>query len=85
MISKIVIKKSAQKELDSLPKGDQVRIVEAIRSLVSEEGDIKAIKNMIDTFRLRVGRYRVIFHADSERSLITIWRIAHRKVAYRNL
>lgn len=39
------------------------RLRKALRSLADEEGDIRALEAELDGFwRLRVGRYRVVFH-----------------------
>ena len=35
------------------------------------------------SYRLRVGDYRVIYQVDDEAKLVTVFRIAHRREAYR--
>jgi mRNA interferase RelE/StbE len=37
------------------------------------------------TMRLRVGDYRVIYHVEDQRVVVTVVRVAHRREAYRDL
>lgn len=83
----ITIKKSSKKEISKLPKKIQLQIIEAIRTLttINHNLDVKPIKNMPNTYRLRVGNYRILFYQDEEENSITIWRVSHRSTAYRDL
>jgi len=36
-----------------------------------------------DYFRLRVGSYRVIFHKDARKIMITIVRVGHRREVFK--
>jgi mRNA interferase RelE/StbE len=44
-------------------------------------GDIKRLTNFTPEFRLRVGDWRVLFEAEGDK--VTIYRILHRRDAYR--
>lgn len=87
MIYIVTIKKSSRKELSKLPKKIQNQLIETIRELskVVHNLNVKPIQNMPNTFRLRVGKYRVLFYKDDKEGVIIIWRIGHRSIAYRGL
>lgn len=65
----------------------QLQIIESIRAVSTADHnlDIKPVKNMPNTFRLRVGSYRILFYQEDEAKCITIWRVSHRSAAYRGL
>jgi mRNA interferase RelE/StbE len=35
------------------------------------------------TYRLRVGVYRILYEVDDARAVVDVFRVAHRKEAYR--
>ena len=75
-------KPRAEKDLSSLPKADQSRILQKIELLQHGlTGDIKRLTNFTPEYRLRVGDYRILFEI-LEGSLI-VYRILHRRDAYR--
>lgn len=59
-IYKIVIEKTALKFIMAQPKNQQARIFKAIHKL-PEGNSIKAMQGQENTFRLRVGDYRIIY------------------------
>jgi mRNA interferase RelE/StbE len=61
----IVFTAAAARELDALPQPAREDVSEAlIDYAVSGEGDVKRLAGR-DGFRLRIGRYRVIFDEDA--------------------
>ncbi len=60
---RVVLKKSAKKFIDRLPRNEKVRIVSAIEQLPNGE-DIKQVKGYPGMLRLRVGDYRIIYTVD---------------------
>jgi mRNA interferase RelE/StbE len=70
MIRKIIYLKNAVKALEIYDKQTQKRIVEAIESI--PQGDIKKMqgKRFPPLFRLRVGKYRIIYHFDNDEIII---------------
>ncbi len=78
----IEFKPRAEKDLSSLPKADQSRILQKIELLQHGlTGDIKRLTNFTPEYRLRVGDYRILFEI-LEGSII-VYRILHRRDAYR--
>lgn len=59
MTYKINIKKRAQKFINKQAKDQQIRLYKAIYNLPA--GDIKKLQTFSDTYRLRVGKYRILF------------------------
>lgn len=81
---RIKIKKSAQKEISNLPKKDIAKIVKAIQCLARNPRgpNCKKLSNQ-ERYRLRVGRYRVLYEIEDELLIIVIVKVAHRKEVYR--
>jgi mRNA interferase RelE/StbE len=80
----ILIKRSAEKELDALPAHIRKRIIKKI--LVLEvDPRLPGTKKLQgeDAFRLRVGDYRVLYTIEDQARLITIYAIGHRSEVYR--
>ena len=48
-------------------------------------GDTKKLDGFDTLWRVRIGRWRIIFDLDAERQLITILRVARREVVYEGL
>jgi len=81
----LVIKPSAEKALDRFPKAVRQRLVVAMRELRNEARPLGAVKlqGEEDTYRLRVGNYRIVYEIHDDVLLILVLRVAHRKDAYR--
>jgi mRNA interferase RelE/StbE len=81
------IKKSALKELEAIPtKADRRRIVKRIESLVEDPRPAGAQKlSGHEHYRIRQGRYRILYAISDRELIIHVIRIADRKSAYRNL
>jgi mRNA interferase RelE/StbE len=69
----ILYKKPAIKCLKSMDKNTANKIIDAINGLLNipPEGDIKLLKGTVNDYRLRVGKYRKLYHYE-ENSLIII-------------
>jgi mRNA interferase RelE/StbE len=82
---RLIIKKSARKELDSLPEEAFLKIDQSLLSLKENPFPYPQSKKLKgeDKCRLRVGDYRVVYSIDEEQKIITIFRIRHRKDVYR--
>ena len=81
----VFIEKKALRQLEKLPDKVQARINSAI-SILQEEGlsrslDIKKLRGLGKSYRIRVGKYRVLFEL-SEGDLIVVYAILPRETAY---
>ena len=83
---RLLIKSSAGKELDGAgTKADRLRIVQRIQALTGNprpQGSEK-LAGYSDRYRIRQGRYRIIYVIDDERREVTIFKIGHRRDVYR--
>jgi mRNA interferase RelE/StbE len=80
----IVIVRSAQKEIRSLDATVRVRILKAIRSLGSDPrppGNRK-LQASSNSWRIRVGDYRVVYSIDDQERQIEIFATRHGSKAY---
>lgn len=75
---------SAQKEITKLPKQVQNKVLEALVSL-SENPRPNGCKKLVgtDSWRFRVGEYRIVYSIEDNVLLIEVIRVAHRKEVYR--
>ena len=81
----IEIKPSASKELEKLPGQIIPRVVAAINELVKDPypQGVKKLTGFENTYRIRVGDYRILYNIYEDRLVIEIIRVRHRKEAYR--
>jgi mRNA interferase RelE/StbE len=83
---KLTIKRSAAKELEALPSVPlRRRAVAIIHGLADDPGPQGSIKlaGSTDAYRIRFGRYRILYSVSDRVRVVSIERIAHRKEAYR--
>jgi len=81
----IEISRTAETQLKKLPEEDQRRVVRAVLALAEEphpRGSRK-LSGYDDVFRIRVGRYRVLYSIFERRLVVIILKIGHRKDIYR--
>ena len=78
-------KRSAAKELQSLPAAMIRRIVEAVTPLADNpfpHGATKLVGSE-QTYRIRVGDYRIVYSVYQSALIVEIVRVAHRREVYR--
>ncbi len=83
---KLSIKPSAAKELEALPSlALRRRAVSIIRSLALNPRPPASIKlaGSVHSYRIRFGRYRILYSVSDHVRVVSVERIAHRKDAYR--
>jgi mRNA interferase RelE/StbE len=80
----VVIKSSAQKELDSLDDAVFARIDRRILALAENPrpAGCQKLKGYRDHWRIRIGDWRVIYVIDDSAKRVSITRVAHRREAY---
>lgn len=79
-----ILLKSAQRYLLRMQLDDQVRIVKALDALVTDSTglDIKPLKGRLE-FRLRVGKYRILFVEDTDNQVYVVTQIGSRGDVYK--
>ena len=75
---------SAQKDLDNLEKKFFLQIKDKILFLASDPRPHNCVKLSADGgYRIRSGRYRILYRIDDKVKTVYIYRVKHRKEAYR--
>lgn len=84
---KVLIKPSARKELLAIStKKDRQRIVRKIESLADEPRPPGCEKlSGYDRYRIRLGKYRIIYGIEDEELVVLVIKIGHRRDVYRAL
>ncbi|MBI3666712.1 MAG: type II toxin-antitoxin system RelE/ParE family toxin [Acidobacteria bacterium] len=84
MAYSVLLKKSAEKELELLPTKIHDRVVELLVSLKKDPRPpgSKKLRGR-EGYRVRTGDYRVLYTVDDQRKEIMIFSVAHRREAYR--
>jgi len=81
---KILIKPSAKKELEKIPKKDLQKIVVKIQDLSGNPRPVESEKlSGDDKFRIRQGNYRIVYSIEDEQLIIFVVKIGHRRDIYR--
>jgi mRNA interferase RelE/StbE len=79
------IKKSAIKDLEAIPtKTDRRRIVKRIESLADDPRP-RGVQKLSgkERYRIRQGRYRILYSIRDRDLIVYVVRIGHRKSVYR--
>jgi mRNA interferase RelE/StbE len=81
---KLLIKPSAAKELEALPRKDRRRSAARMKGLAGNPRPPGSEKlSGEEKYRLRQGDYRVLYSIQDGSTTVTIVKIAHRREAYR--
>ena len=84
MSYQVVIKRTAEKELDTFPVNIQERIIS--RLLILEVNPrppgVKKLQGE-NAYRLRIGSYRILYTIDDPGKLVTVYAVGHRREVYR--
>ena len=81
---KLLIKPSAAKEIESLPKTDRLRVVDRIQSLATDPRPVGCTKlSGEEKYRVRQGDYRILYEIQDHELMVTVVRIGHRREVYR--
>ncbi|MEW6183538.1 MAG: type II toxin-antitoxin system RelE/ParE family toxin [Bacillota bacterium] len=80
----VFFKESVQKDLDGIPKKDLRKILTRIKSLAADPRPPGCEKlTGQDRYRLRQGRYRLVYSVQDEKRSVTVVKVGHRKDIYR--
>jgi mRNA interferase RelE/StbE len=83
---RVLIKPSAAKEIEAVDqKKHRQRIVASILALANDPRPIgcEKLAGQSDRYRIRVGRYRVVYSIADDELVVLIVRVADRKDVYR--
>ena len=81
---KIIIKRSAEKELRHVPKVDLARMMLKIKNLSFNPRPVKCemLKGEDRYFRIRQGDYRIVYEVNDQERIINVTKIGHRREVY---
>jgi len=82
---RVFLEKKAFKQLEKMSKDMRNRMIEALH-ILRDEGfsarvDIKKLRGYRKQYRLRVGKYRILFELRPEKTIV-VYAILPRKAAY---
>ena len=82
---RVFIKTSALKEIEAIDqKADRRRIVRRIRGLAADPRPPGCEKlSGRDRYRLRQGKYRIVYSIEEENLVVYVVKVGHRKDVYR--
>jgi mRNA interferase RelE/StbE len=82
---KVILKRSAEKSLQALPKKIQARITGVIDSQSENPFPPASLKlKGRDGYRIRTNDYRILYTVENQVLTVTVVAIGHRKEIYQN-
>jgi len=84
---KVAILPSALRQLADLPRPDQKRVANKIDRLSTDRRPpgAKKLQSRRDLYRIRIGKYRVIYAVEDVRLTVLVVRVGHRRDVYRGV
>jgi len=82
---RVEISRTAERQLRRLPRDDQRRVARVMVALGDDPHPpgSRKLSGYDDVFRVRVGRYRIIYSVEGRRLVVIILKLGHRKDVYR--
>jgi mRNA interferase RelE/StbE len=82
---RLVLTRAARKDLDRLPGEVLGRADTTILALADQPRPFgsEKLQGFENLYRIRLGKYRILYEIDKATSIVTIARIAHRQSVYR--
>jgi len=83
-VYKVELRHNAQKALDKLK--ERPKLISALMEL-EQDPRPRGVEKVRGTelWRIREGDYRLVYHIDDERKIVTVVRIGHRRDIYRGI
>jgi mRNA interferase RelE/StbE len=82
---RIEVSATAERQIRKLPRPDQIRVLRVIQRLSTDPRPpgCRKLTGFEDVFRVRVGRYRVLYAIEDRRLVIIVLKVGDRKDVYR--
>jgi mRNA interferase RelE/StbE len=82
---RVVVERSAEKDLRKLQLDMRFRVADALRSLAKDPRPVgsRKLAGTKHDWRVRVGDYRIIYEIADAIRVVRIYRVRHRREAYR--
>jgi mRNA interferase RelE/StbE len=82
----VYVERKAKKQLGRMPENTRRRVIEALNILEKEgfsmELDIKKLQGYRNHYRIRIGKYRVLFEFSVDKTVI-VYAVLPRESAYK--
>lgn len=80
----LLIKPSAVRELEELPRKDRARVARKIQGLADEQRPHGCEKlSAEERYRVRQGNYRIVYSIDDDECVVIVVKVGHRREVYR--
>lgn len=82
---RIEVSATAERQIRKLPDADRVRVLRAILALATDPRPVgcRKLSGHADVFRIRIGRFRVLYAIEDRRLVIIVLKVGDRKDMYR--
>jgi mRNA interferase RelE/StbE len=82
---RIEVSATAERQIRKLPRADQLRVIRLIQALSTDPRPpgCRKLSGHGDVFRVRTGRYRVLYSIEDRRLVIIVLKVGDRKDVYR--
>lgn len=83
-VYELIVRKSVSTDLRAIPKKDLERVLARIAALATEPRPPGCEKlSSLERYRLRQGRYRILYEIQEARLTVTVVKVGHRRDVYR--
>lgn len=82
----LIIKRTVSKDMKKFPLDIKRKLISAIESLREQpfpQTNLKKLQGSPNSYRLRVGDYRILYDVEEEIRIISVYKVGHRKDIYR--
>lgn len=81
----VEVSKVAEKQISSLDRPVQKRIIDSLEVLAETPRPIgaKKLKGLVDVWRIRIGDYRALYTIEDQRLMVLVIKVGHRREVYR--
>ena len=81
----VEVSRTAERQLRKLPRADRERVVRTMLALADDPfpRGTRKLTGYDDVYRVRVGRYRILYSVEGGKLVIIILKIGHRREVYR--
>ena len=81
---RVDVSRRAEKDLERLPLRGAARVIAVLRHLAENPRPPGASKLVaVEGYRVRAGEYRIVYDVDCAGGVVTVYRVRHRREAYR--
>ncbi len=80
----VLIKRSAAKEIEELPKKELVKVLARIEALAEDPRPQGAEKLVgLELYRVRQGNWRIVYSIEDQALTVWVVKVGHRREVYR--